>query len=171
MLEIRKASLDDLQGIIDVCSAGYRSTYPDLLPQRYIEKIIDDFYNEERIEKEIRNTSRAWNGWFVAIDNGKSVGAGGGGFTGEEAAELYVLYVDPKRKREGIGRKLLEAITNDQIKRGAKEQWVSVAKGNRMGIPFYEAEGFQYQEERAAYGLPEDAGILSLRYMRSLARE
>lgn len=171
MIEIRKAKLDDIQGIIDVCSAGYRNTYPDLLPQQYIEKIIADFYNEERVEKEIRNTSQAWNGWFVAIDNGKIVGAGGGGFTGEAVAELYVLYLDPKRKREGIGRKLLEAITNDQIERGAKKQWVSVTKGNLMGIPFYEAVGFTYQGEQSAYGLPKDEGFMSLRYMRSLATE
>ncbi len=171
MIEIRKANLDDIHGIIEVCSAGYSNTYPDLLPQQYIEKIIDDFYNEERVEKEILNTSQAWNGWFVAVDDGKIVGAGGGGFAGEEVAELYVLYLDPKRKREGIGRKLLETITNDQMERGAKEQWVSVAKGNFMGIPFYEAVGFKYQYEQPTYGLPQDEGFMSLRYMRSLVSE
>jgi len=172
MIEIRKASLEDIQGIIQVCSDGHRNTYPELIPQHHMEKIIKEFYNEERVKKEILNTSQEWNGWFVAIDDvGKVVGAGGGGFIGEEVAELFVLYLDPKRKREGVGTKLLEAITNDQIERGAKEQWVSVAKDNFMGIPFYEAVGFKYQGERPSYELPEDEGFKSLRYKRILECE
>ena len=93
---------------------------------------------------------------------------GGAGFIGETIAELFVLYLDPHRKREGIGSCLLERITEDQINRGAKEQWVSVAKGNTAAIRFYEAVGFRYQEERPAYSLPEEEGFSSLRYRRAL---
>ena len=168
MIHIRKALPEDVQGIIRVCSEGYRATYPDLLPQHLIEKILGEFYTEERVEKEIRNISREWNGWFVAVDGGTVVGAGGGGLTGEETAELFVLYLDPARKREGIGSRLLKAITEDQRKRGAREQWVSVAKGNSMAIPFYEALGFVYRGERPAYAIAEEEGILSLRYSREL---
>lgn len=130
--------------------------------------MIQEFYNEERIRKEILEIGRGWNGWFVAVDAGQVVGAGGGGFTGEETSELFVLYLDPDRKREGIGSKLLAAITTDQIARGAREQWVSVAKGNGMGIPFYEAVGFDFQEERPSYGVLEEDGHHSLRYKRKL---
>nr|WP_252188028.1 MULTISPECIES: GNAT family N-acetyltransferase [Bacillus] len=108
-----------------------------------------------------------WNGWFVASDNGEILGAGG--FTGKATAELFVIYLNPNRKREGIGTELLSIITNDQIERGAKEQWVSVAKDNAMGIPFYEAVGFKYQDERPAYGLPVGEGFTSIRYKRELA--
>lgn len=168
MVEIRKANIEDAPGIVRVCSEGYRTTYPDLLPQDCIEKIIRDFYYEERVMAEICNVSREWNGWFVAVDAGQVVGAGGGGFTAEDTAELFVLYLDPERKREGIGSRLLEAITADQLQRGAREQWVSVAKGNRMAIPFYEAVGFRFRGERPAYGLPEEDGFVSLRYRRAL---
>ena len=168
MIEIRKANLSDVQGIIRVCSDAYRTTYPGLLPQRYIEKIIGDFYYEERIRNEIVTTGHEWNGWYVALENGEIVGAGGGGFLGETVAELFVLYLDPARKREGIGSRLLESITAEQIRRGAKEQWVSVAKDNVMAIPFYEAVGFQYQGRQPAYGLPEEEGFVSLRYRRFL---
>ncbi|MBK5431947.1 hypothetical protein JFT89_12170 [Bacillus sp. TH25] len=60
-------------------------------------------------------------------------------------------------------------ITNNQIERGEKEQWVSVTKDNDMGIPFYEAVGFKYQDERPAYGLPVSEGFTSIRYKRELA--
>lgn len=168
MVEIRKAVFEDARGISKVCSAGYRKTYPELLAESQIEGVIREFYNEERIQKEITEVGQEWNGWFVAVDGGLVVGAGGGGFTGKESAELFVLYLDPDRKREGIGSKLLLAITEDQLARGAKEQWVSVAKGNMMGIPFYEAVGFDFQEEHPSYGGLEEEGNRSLRYKRKL---
>ncbi len=40
MIEYRKARLEDMQGIIKVCSDGYRNTYPGLLPQQYIESTL-----------------------------------------------------------------------------------------------------------------------------------
>ncbi|CAG7912677.1 hypothetical protein SSCS72_00421 [Mammaliicoccus sciuri] len=76
--------------------------------------------------------------------------------------------MDPTRKREGIGSCLLNIITEDQIKRGAKEQWVSVSKGNHMGIPFYEAKEFKYQYEKPMYTLPENENYISLKYKRQL---
>ncbi|QWG50530.1 GNAT family N-acetyltransferase [Bacillus mycoides] len=169
MIEYRKARVEDIQGIIKVCSDGYRNTYPGLLPQQYIESTIKEFYNDDRVRNEILNISQEWNGWFVASDNGEILGAGGGGFTGKETAELFVIYLNPNRKREGIGTELLSIITNNQIERGAKEQWVSVAKDNDMGIPFYEAVGFKYQDGRPAYGLPVGEGFTSIRYKRELA--
>lgn len=169
MIEVRKALRGDVHGIRKVCSDGYRKTYPDLLSAERIETIIQEFYNEERIAKEISDISWEWNGWFVAVDAGQVVGAGGGGMTGEETAELFVLYLDPDRKRQGIGSKLLAAITEDQTERGAKEQWVSVAQGNSMGIPFYEAVGFELKEERPAYGTSDGDGYRSLRYKRMLS--
>ena len=166
MIKIRKAGLDDVAGIIRVCSEGYRATYPGLLPYYHIEKIIRNFYHEDRIKDEILNVSQAWNGWFVAVDDGLVVGAGVGGLISQTAAELFALYIDPQRKREGIGSKLLEAITCDQVARGAAVQWVSVIDGNLMAVPFYESNGFRYQGEQPAYGLPENEGFESLRYKR-----
>ena len=171
MIEIRKAKPEDAQGIVRVCSDGYRSTYPELLPRDAIEKIIKDFYHVDRVQNETLHTDRAWNGWYVAAEDGNIIGAGGGGMTGEETGELFVLYLDPARKREGIGSKLLQAITREQLESGAKEQWVSVAQGNAAAIAFYEAVGFQYAGQRPTYGLAEADGFVSLRYKRSIAEK
>ncbi|MCE5041883.1 GNAT family N-acetyltransferase [Mammaliicoccus sciuri] len=167
-MEYRMATINDVQGIIKVCSDGYHVTYKDILPEKYITQIINEFYNEQRVSKEITNIDQYWNGWFVAEDNGQIVGAGGGGFREPHISELYVLYLDPTRKREGIGSCLLNIITDDQIRRGAREQWVSVSKGNHTGIPFYEAKGFKYQYEKPMYTLPENENYISLKYKRQL---
>ena len=165
MIEIRKATLDDVQGICKVCADGYQWTYAHLKDKDYIEGVIKEYYNAERVAKEVQESSHSWNGYFVAVDNGQVIGVGGGGFHNETECELYVLYLDPTRKREGIGTKLLDVITKDQIARGGQVQWVSVAKGNMMGIPFYEAVGFEFQEE-----VPDhyDETEVSLRYKRKI---
>ncbi|WP_249777632.1 GNAT family N-acetyltransferase [Paenalkalicoccus suaedae] len=167
-MDIRLARLEDAEGIVRVCTDAYRHTYPGIIAASHIEKTIKEFYNLERVEREITDVSDAWNGWFVAVDNGQVVGAAGGGFTADSVAELFVIYLDPARKREGIGSRLLTAVTDDQRARGAKEQWVSVQKYNDMGIPFYEAVGFEYQEERPAHGYSEEEGYRSLRYKRRI---
>ncbi|KGA97867.1 acetyltransferase [Alkalihalobacillus alcalophilus ATCC 27647 = CGMCC 1.3604] len=170
MIHVRKASLKDADQIVQVCVEAQYHTYKGLIPPNFIEKTIREFYVKERIEQEIKTTSQDWNGWFVAVDDETEtiVGAGGGGFIAQDVSELFVLYLEPTRKREGIGTQLLEAITAEQIERGAKEQWVSVLKNNRMGIPFYEAVGFVYQGEELAHGYPSEIGLKSLRYKRHL---
>ncbi|CAG7912678.1 hypothetical protein SSCS72_00422 [Mammaliicoccus sciuri] len=60
------ATINDVQGIIKVCSDGYHVTYKDILPEKYITQIINEFYNEQRVSNEITHIDQYWNGWFVA---------------------------------------------------------------------------------------------------------
>lgn len=167
MIEVRKAEPKDVEGIAKVCSDGYWATYEDLSSKVYITRIISTFYNRERIHKEVMETSREWGGYFVAVDNDEVVGAIGGGMINDTAGEVFVLYINPDRRNEGIGTKLLDVLTKQQKEEfAASEQWVSVAKGNQKGIPFYEAKGFIFKKEQDTYGNVEGESYTSLRYCR-----
>ncbi len=108
--------------------------------------MIKEFYNKERILDEVTKPNRHWGGYFVAVENDEVIGAGGGGMIGETEGEIFVLYLNPHRRNEGMGTILLEAITKQQKQEyNATTQWVSVQKGNLKGIPFYEAKGFIYE--------------------------
>ncbi|MEH7179802.1 GNAT family N-acetyltransferase [Neobacillus vireti] len=169
MIKICKANPEHVQGIAKVCSDGYRATYSETHSREYIERIIKEFYNIERILNEVSNTSRHWGGYFAAVENSEVIGAGGGGMISDSAGEVFVLYLNPNRRNEGIGSRLLEAITKQQKDEfHAREQWVSVQKGNNKGIPFYEARGFIFQNEQHGYGNAEGENYLSLRYWRSI---
>jgi hypothetical protein len=63
--------------------------------------------------------------------------------------------------------KLLQALTEVHQQKGAKKQWVSVARGND-GIPFYEAKGFQFEKEQSSYGNTDKEEYQSLRYYREI---
>jgi GNAT superfamily N-acetyltransferase len=167
MIHILKANKDHVKGIKKVCSDGNWATYRDIYAKEYIERVIEEFYNEERILKEVTTSDREWGGYFVAVDNDEVVGAGGGGMLNETEAELYVLYLDPSRRNEGIGTRLLDAITQQQKEEfHAGKQWVSVQQGNQKGLPFYEARGFVFEREQDGYGNKEDEDYQSLRYYR-----
>ncbi|WP_226577397.1 GNAT family N-acetyltransferase [Halobacillus litoralis] len=169
MVQIVKAGEEHVEGIVDICTRGNQAAYQHIYTQSYLELVIKEFYNPERILEEVTHSSRDWGGYFAAIENGKVAGACGGGMISDKAGEVYVLYLDPDRRGEGIGTKLLEVLTKQQKEEfGAVEQWVSVQKGNNRGIPFYEARGFHFQREEKGYGSEEAASYVSLRYSRPI---
>ena len=94
------------------------------------------------------------------------IGAGGGGMIDPGVGEIFVLYLDPKRRHEGVGSLLLDAITEQQRAHGAREQSVSVEPDNAKGLPFdYRRE---VRRERPAWGTAPEEGRVSLRLMRRL---
>ncbi|KHE72372.1 GNAT family N-acetyltransferase [Halobacillus sp. BBL2006] len=168
MITVEKAGREHVKGIIDVCTKGYWFTYQETHSAEYIRRVVNEFYNEERVMREVTETTRDWGGYFVALDGGNVVGACGGGMTGETIGEIFVLYIDPQRRNEGIGSALLHALTQQQHEYGAIEQWVSVQKGNIKGIPFYQRRGFKEKGIQQGYANKEEESYLSIRFARPL---
>ena len=133
-----------------------------------IEAVIAEYYTPERIGREIA-APEGWDGRIVAVEGDTVVGAGGGGMTEPGVGEIFVLYLDPARRGEGIGTLLLDAITEQQRAQGAREQWVSVEPENAKGLPFYDARGFEVQGQRPEWGTEPEEGRVSVRLMRRLA--
>jgi len=164
----RRAERTDVEAICRSCTEGWRDTYRDLYPSERIERTIAQFYNADRVGKEL-DPAGGWDGWWVTEDeSGEVVAAGGGGMTGPLTGEVFVLYVDSARQGEGAGTTLLEALTREQRSRGAREQWVAVAQGNEQAISFYRARGFRARGTRPAYGEADPAASESLLFWRPL---
>lgn len=168
MIEVKLAEESHIQGIISVCRAGYRDVSKDMLSDDLIERSCEKYYNEDRVRNEVTQLNKSWGGYFVALDNDEVVGAGGGGMICKNKTRLYVLYLNPTRRNEGIGTKILEAITEKQRELGAKEQYVTVQKGNMKGIPFYEARAFEFVEEIVSKNIEEEPGAIVLEYKRNI---
>ena len=106
-----------------------RYTYADIYTPEQIESVIAEYYAPELIAAEIA-APHVWHCLIVAVDYGLVVGAGGGGMIAPGVREIFVLYLDPARRREGIGSLLHEAISEQQRSDGACEQCVSVEPYN-----------------------------------------
>ncbi|CDQ20284.1 GNAT family N-acetyltransferase [Halobacillus karajensis] len=172
MIRILPAGPNHVDGIVRVCTEGNRATYAGIYPEHYIEEIIEQFYTPARILDEVIPSGREWGGYMVAIEGDEVIGACGGGMVDKTETELYVLYLDPSRRKEGIGTMLLDTFTKQQIDLyGATKQWVSVQEGNDKGVPFYEARGFIFSHKEPGYGSEEAKKYTSLRYWRDLVQK
>ncbi|QUW22766.1 GNAT family N-acetyltransferase [Sporosarcina sp. Marseille-Q4063] len=168
-LVIRQATLYDTKAVTSVLVESQWFTYKHLYSKSYIQNLVDQYYNEQRIKSEIMLISDKWSGYFLAEKAGKVIGVIGGGMINSTAGEIYVFYMDPNYRGLGVGTRLLNFFTKVQKHSyGATEQWVAVAKGNYYGIPFYEARGFIFQHEELAYGTTEDDQDISLKYKRQI---
>jgi len=58
MIHIIKADSRHVAGIAKVCRDGYWATYTGIRSEAYIKRIIKEFYNIERIQREVAETSR-----------------------------------------------------------------------------------------------------------------
>ncbi|WP_078394934.1 GNAT family N-acetyltransferase [Shouchella patagoniensis] len=168
MINIQLGTKEHVDGIVIMCTEAFRLTSRGLLASESIDRRCKEFFNKARVLKEVTERNWNWGGYIVAVENGHVIGAGGGGMTGEGIGEVFVLYLDPNRRNEGIGSRILKAITEQQKVLGATEQWVSVQKDNQKGIPFYEAKGFLFQQEVHSYESQKAERAVSLRYKRMI---
>ncbi|RTR29491.1 GNAT family N-acetyltransferase [Deinococcus radiophilus] len=150
-VSVRLAPRNDVPDIVRVCSAGWRDTYHGIYSAAYADAVIAKYYGPQRIAAEIGPSDSGegwqWDGWLVAELGGEVIGAAGGGPTGADTWEVFVLYLDPDQRRKGAGRALLRAMTEQALAHGAREQWVSVAQENEKGLPFYRALGFEVRAQ------------------------
>jgi GNAT superfamily N-acetyltransferase len=136
------ATEKDVESIVRICADGWRATYVALLSQSAIEDVVSKYYTPTRVAAEIEPDSPGWLGWIIASDESGVVGAvGAGGLTAENTGEVFVLYADAKLRYHGFGTAVLQYVTAQQEELGATEQWVSVAKGNELGLLFTGHEG------------------------------
>lgn len=167
MVDIKRASEEHIEGISRVCCEGCLDTYQGIRSIENIKRNNQRFYNYGRLFGEL-SEGDGWDGYIVAVDGREVVGAIGGGMIDKDKSEVFVLYLDPDRRGEGIGTKLLKFLSDIQREKGAIEQWVSVQEGNMKGIPFYEARGFSKVTEKLAYSNTEDESYISIRYSRKI---
>ncbi|MEC5424728.1 GNAT family N-acetyltransferase [Virgibacillus sp. C22-A2] len=160
---IKKPRTIHSEAIANICSKGWKQTVEGMLSEEYQMKNVEYWYNNERVKNDIEAGFYSYIGFL----NSEIVGVIGGGKTNSNAGEIYVLYVDEKIRYKGVGKKLLESLTQQQIREGISEQWVSVQKDNHRGIPFYEARGFLYKEKRIKE-IETGEKQISLRYSRKL---
>ncbi|CBQ69121.1 related to Acetyltransferase [Sporisorium reilianum SRZ2] len=160
----------DVEAICRICSSSWRCSYSKLLSIHLIEAIIAKYYTHDRIQSEIAPAMPHWSGYIVVDDkHGHVVAVGAGAMSSATAGELYVLYADPDRRGKGFGSAVLELLTNQQVAAGASEQWVSVQKGNTLGLPFYLARGFVQVEEKPSWDdILSQEGVRSWRMRRSI---
>jgi GNAT superfamily N-acetyltransferase len=165
---VRQAVAADAAAIAGICSTAYRNAYRELLPEGYINRSVAEFYSEPRITADIAPAPPEWFGYQVVEEDGRVLGAAGGGLSGPAAGELSLVYLESAERGRGLGTLLLDRVTEQIRQAGGTEMWVSVFLGDSAGIGFYRARGFQPMDTVRATLSREDDHIRSLRMRRPL---
>jgi GNAT superfamily N-acetyltransferase len=141
MASIRLAGVRDAGAIAHVHVQSWLTTYAGLLPAEYLASLNET----ERVP--------LWQDWlardisvFVAETDGQIVGFAGGGPIREPFetydAELYAIYLLKEVQGRGIGRDLLQAVTQTLFQQSYKSMLVWVLEQN-SAVRFYKRAGAQ----------------------------
>ena len=104
---------------------------------------------------------------FVAVLGGRHVGtATGVCFDAGAPAELVAMWVEPKARRHGAGRALVDRVCRWAAERGAASIELDVRVGNRLAQRLYEAAGFVVA--RGPEPSPDDPSAIEVRMRRAL---
>ena len=165
---VRPAIEGDAATIAAICSTAYRNAYRELLPEGYVNRSVAEFYDETRVARDVRPAPPEWFGYQVVEEDGRVLGAAGGGMTGPGAGELSLIYLRSAERGRGLGTLLLDRITDQIRAAGGTEMWVSVFLGDRRGIDCYRSRGFAPVDTVRAVLSRTDDHIRSLRMCRRL---
>lgn len=133
----RRATPDDLSGVLEVFLGCWRESYRGVLPDVAITSMTD-----ERAEALWRRVLAASEGVvLVAEREGELVGITRYAIAGSEGA-VHSLYVAPRAHGGGIGKILLTAAEDALRASGATTAALWVFSANAPSIAFYTARGW-----------------------------
>ena len=140
-IRIRQAVDSDARGIARVHIDSWRATYSGIVPAEHLEGLD---YDEREARWHRILADRRQNAFVAEAADGRIVGFASGGpeRSGDAAypAELYAIYIDESRQRQGLGRRLVAALGGWFLSRGWRSMllWVLAENPSRG---FYEALG------------------------------
>jgi len=143
---IRKAILSDTKGIAKVHVESWKTTYANIVPDEYLNKLT----YESR--EQIWINSIPNGGVYVAENNEDEIvgfSSGGkersGNYEGFDG-ELYAIYILKKYQGQGVGKALIQPIIEELLGMGLNTMLVLVLKDNASCL-FYEALGGKKLDE------------------------
>jgi ribosomal protein S18 acetylase RimI-like enzyme len=143
-MKIRRVTPDEWRELRDTRLAALRDT-PDAFGTTY--------------EGALSRTDEWWQDWaqrsaesggqamFLAWDDGQPVGIAGAFRDDGGIWNIVAMWVDPRHRREGIGRALLDAVTAHVRAQGATKVVLGVTEGNDAARALYERYGFAATEK------------------------
>lgn len=162
---IRLATPDDAPAVAGVQIEAWRASYRGLLPRRVLDGLSPDRQSQEwrvalreaGVPVLVADVDGVVCGFArrgpVRADRGDPAGA---------TAELYDLYVLPRRFGSGLGGRLMRAVLEEMARDGHRVSVLWVLRGNMRARRFYERGG--WVNDGAARASEDASGIPSVRY-------
>lgn len=142
MLNIRKATTEDIPLIQKLTYSVWPQTYASILSQEQIEYMLDMMYSHTSLQKQMAEGAQ-----FIIVNNNNEP-VGFASFQEAEPAifKLHKLYVLSNQQGKGTGKYVINHITDVIRSQGARGLRLQVNRHNKAK-EFYEKLGFTVIEE------------------------
>jgi ribosomal protein S18 acetylase RimI-like enzyme len=137
MLTIRKATIEDIPLIRELCFQVWPQTYASILSQDRIDYMLDYMYSAASLEKQMTSGSQ----FIFVYENEEPVGFAAYLSKGHGIYKLDKIYVLISQQGKGTGRFVIDYIINEINQKGATALQLQVNRNNKAKS-FYEKLGF-----------------------------
>ena len=168
---LRAARPDDAEAVARLHVAAWQAAYLGLLP----DSLLDGLDVDERIARRRAALSEPWSpevrNWVIesgdVLEGWAATGPSRDEDLGEDAHELYAIYLQPCCVGRGLGRELMRHCLQDAADRGFSELVLWVLRGNARADAFYRAAGF-VADDRVPSKPFRDTGVRQVRLRQAL---
>lgn len=140
-ITFRQIQKKDFQAIHDLALKGWRFAYRHLM-EKDVKKLVDRYYSHKSLERSLSSAKKRTGFFVLAFEKNKLLGFCSVGIR-KKRAELYRIYIEPKRIGKGLGKKLLLLAERFLKRKTPKKYFTFVNKQNAIGIGFYLRNGFK----------------------------
>jgi GNAT superfamily N-acetyltransferase len=138
MPEYRPASVADLTTIHQLAHAIWPVVYRDMISREQIEYMLQWMYHPDSLQQQVAEGARFW----LAMNQDEPLGFASAQETEPGLFKLHKLYVVPHMHGTGLGKGLLETVTEYARRHGGRRLQLQVNRGN-PARDFYEKRGFR----------------------------
>jgi ribosomal protein S18 acetylase RimI-like enzyme len=169
---IRPAALDDASRLAEIHITSWQAAYADLLPAEFLDGLGAEVGARTEQWQDWLSTESPQRSVLVVADGDDIVGFAHLGPTGDkdlqpkQVGELYSMYLDPQRYRQGWGSELMSAAFDAMRAAGFTDGSLWVMRANTAARAFYEQAGWEADGAETDHCL--GITIPAVRYRRAL---
>ena len=144
MITISEAGLHDIKIIQEITNITWPITYGEILSQTQLEYMLDLFYSDEALTKQIENTEQLF---YLISDSESTIGFIGieHSYKNEAVTKIHKIYLLPETQGKGYGKKVFEFIEKLALENKSNELLLNVNRFN-TALNFYKKLGFEIKE-------------------------
>ena len=165
-MEIKQATLKDIEAISYIHASSWRSAYRDIVPQSYLNELKDDFW-VSAFHTWIKNDILTGQ---IIFDKETAVGCMAYGKSRDNKlsdwGEIVSIYLLPEYFGKGYGQKLLDVALADMKESGYQNIYLWVLKENSKAQKFYKKNKFQHTSDEYIFDI-QGKQLIDIRFILS----
>ncbi|NWG87558.1 MAG: GNAT family N-acetyltransferase [Hydrogenophilaceae bacterium] len=132
-------ALDEAEAVAELAALIWHAHYPSIITVEQIDYMLAERYKPALIRQTLARGDR----WLAARAAGVLVGFAHGYALMDGDYKLDKLYVHPDWQRHGIGRLLMDAMTEHARRHGSRRLVLRVNRNNAQAVAAYRKYGFE----------------------------